>query len=58
MSNTQEKKRAVSRKDMSRAQWMWKEMKRNKVAYLMVGPFMLLFIVFTVFPVFFSMFLS
>ncbi|MBR2952446.1 MAG: sugar ABC transporter permease, partial [Clostridia bacterium] len=33
-------------------------MKRNKVAYLMIAPFMLLFIVFTVFPVFFSMFLS
>lgn len=58
MSNTTEKKRAVSRKDMSRLQWTWKEMKRNKVAYLMVGPFMLLFFVFTVFPVFFSIFLS
>ncbi len=58
MSKTQEKKRAVSRKDMSRAQWTWKEMKRNKVAYLMIAPFMIFFIVFTVFPVFFSMYLS
>ena len=58
MSKNQTSKRAVSRKDMTRAQWTWKEMKRNKVAYLMIAPFMLLFIVFTVFPVFFSMFLS
>ncbi len=58
MSKTQEKKRAVSRKEMSRAQWTWKEMKRNKVAYLMLAPFMIFFIVFTVFPVFFSMYLS
>ena len=58
MSNNQTTKRAVSRSEMTRAQWTWKEMKRNKVAYLMVAPFMLLFIVFTVFPVFFSMFLS
>ncbi len=58
MSKNQETKRAVSRKEMTRAQWTWKEMKRNKVAYLMVGPFMLLFLVFTIFPVFFSIFLS
>ena len=47
MSKNQTAKRAVSRKDMTRAQWTWKEMKRNKVAYLMIAPFMLLFIVFT-----------
>ncbi len=59
MSNTAAaKKRPVARKDMTRAQWTWKEMKRNKVAYLMVGPFMLLFLVFTVFPVFLSILLS
>ena len=43
-------KRPVSRKDMTRAQWTWKEMKRNKVAYMMVAPFMILFFVFTIFP--------
>ena len=59
MSNTAAaKKRPVSRKDMTKAQWTWKEMKRNKTAYLMVAPFMILFIVFTVFPVFLSMALS
>lgn len=51
-------KRPVARKDMTRAQWTWKEMKRNKVAYIMVGPFMLLFLLFTVFPVFLSILLS
>jgi multiple sugar transport system permease protein len=59
MSNTAAaKKRPVARKDMTRAQWTWKEMKRNKVAYLMVAPFMILFLVFTVFPVFLSILLS
>lgn len=52
------KTRPVSRKDMTRAQWLWKEMKRNKVGYFMVAPFFLLFFVFTVVPVFLSMFLS
>lgn len=51
-------KRPVSRKDMTRAQWTWKEMKRNRVAYLMVAPFMLVFIIFTVFPVLLSIVLS
>ncbi len=49
---------AVSRKDMTRAQWTWKEMKSNKTAYLMVAPFMLIFLVFTVVPVVMSIFLS
>ena len=51
-------KRPVSRKDMTRAQWIWKEMKRNKTGYFMVAPFMILFFVFTVFPVILSMILS
>ena len=56
MSN--EKKRLVSRKDMTMAQWTWKEMKRNKVAYIMCAPFFLLFFVFTVLPVVLSIFFS
>lgn len=51
-------KRPVSRKDMTMAQWTWKEMKRNKVAYLMCAPFFLLFLVFTVLPVVLSIFFS
>ena len=50
--------KAVARKDMTRAQWTWKEMKRNKVAYLMVAPYVLLFTIFTVIPVVVSMILS
>jgi len=50
--------RPVSRKDMTKAQWTWKEMKRNKVAYFMVAPFVILFFIFTVIPVFLSMILS
>lgn len=58
MPQANETKRPVSRKDMTRAQWTWKEMKRNWVAYAMVAPFFILFLIFTVFPVILSMFLS
>ncbi len=58
MSTKTATKRPVARTEMTKAQWTWKEMKRNKVAYLMVGPFMLLFFVFTVLPVFLSAILS
>ena len=51
MSKKTAEKRAVSRKDMTMAQWTWKEMKRNWSAYLMVAPFMLIFTMFTVAPV-------
>ncbi|MBQ7591698.1 MAG: sugar ABC transporter permease [Clostridia bacterium] len=43
---------------MTRAQWTWKEMKRNKVGYLMIAPFMLVFLLFTVAPVLVSMVIS
>ena len=51
-------KKAVSRKDMTMLQWTWKEMKRNKAAYLMVAPYMLIFTCFTVVPVFLSILMS
>ena len=39
MSQTNEKKvigdRPVARDEMSKLQWTWKEMKRNKTAYFM-----------------------
>lgn len=50
--------RAVARKDMTRRQWIWKEMKRNKVGYIMVAPYMILFTIFTVIPVLLSMVIS
>ena len=58
MSQKTAEKKAVSRKDMTRAQWTWKEMKRNWVAYLMVAPYMLIFTTFTVVPVVLSAVLS
>ena len=50
--------RPVSRDEMSKLAWTWKEMKRNKTAYFMLAPFLILFIIFTVLPVVLSMFLS
>ncbi|MBE6584328.1 MAG: sugar ABC transporter permease [Ruminococcaceae bacterium] len=43
---------------MTMAQWTWKEMKKNWVAYLMVAPYMLIFCVFTVLPVILSAVIS
>ena len=51
-------KKAVVRSDMTRAQWTWNEMKKNKVAYLMVAPYMLIFTLFTVVPVVLSIVIS
>ena len=50
--------RPVKRSIKSRLQWTWKEMKKNKTAYFMIAPFFILFLVFTVLPVFLSMALS
>ena len=59
MSQTKaEKTRPVQRSEMSKWQWTWKEIKRNKTAYFMLAPFFLLFIVFTVLPVLLSILLS
>ena len=58
MSQKTATKKAVSRKDMTKAQWTWKEMKRNKVAYLMIAPYMIIFSLFTLIPVLLSMVLS
>ena len=58
MSKKTAEVKAVSRKDMTRLQWTWKEMKRNKVAYLMVAPYFLIFALFTVVPVVVSIIVS
>ena len=58
MSQKTATKKAVSRKDMTKAQWVWKEMKKNWVAYLMVAPFMILFTIFTILPVLLSIVIS
>lgn len=49
---------AVARKDLTYRQWIWKEMKRNWVAYLMIAPYVIIFTLFTVAPVLLSIFFS
>jgi multiple sugar transport system permease protein len=46
------------RKDMTKWQWIRREMNKNKIGYLMVAPYYLVFLTFTVVPVFASLFLS
>lgn len=58
MSDTIVKKRAVNRGDMTKMQWTLREMRVNKVGYLMVAPFFILFAVFTVLPILLSLILS
>ncbi len=58
MSNRTAEKKAVARKDITMAQWVWKEMKRNWVAYVMVAPYMLIFSIFTIAPVILSVVIS
>lgn len=58
MSQKTAEKKAVARKDMTKAQWTWKEIKRNKAAYFMVAPYMIVFTCFTVLPVLLSIVIS
>ncbi len=58
MSNKAAEKKAVARKDMTMAQWTWKEMKKNWMAYIMVAPYMIIFTLFTIVPVVLSAVLS
>ncbi len=53
-----EEKREKTKKDMSKFGWLWHEMKRQKVGYYMVIPFLIMFLCFTVVPVLLSIFLS
>lgn len=46
------------RKDMTKWEWTLREMKVNKVGYLMVAPYFLIFLTFTVVPVAVSLLLS
>ncbi len=58
MSETTKTERPVKRTEVSKLRWTWEEMKNNKTAYFMLAPFLLLFIIFTVLPVFLSVILS
>ena len=55
---TATKTKPVSRKDMTKWQWTWKEMKNNKTAYFLLAPFYIIFFTFTVLPVLLSIFFS
>ncbi len=57
-ATTKGKKKVVARKDMTMFQWTLHEIKRHKIAYFMIAPFMFVFILFTVFPVVLSLVLS
>ncbi len=58
MSQTTETNRPVKRSEVSKLRWTWEEMKNNKTAYFMIAPFFILFIIFTILPVFLSIILS
>ena len=51
-------KQQKSRKDMTKAEYTWIQMKRTKVGYLMVAPFLVMFLAFTIVPVLLSIVLS
>ncbi len=48
----------IIRSDMSKAKWTLIQVKKYKVAYLMIAPFFILFFLFTVIPVVLSLLLS
>ena len=54
----QKQAKDVNRKDMTKAQWTWHQMKQNWVGYVFTIPFMILFFLFTVIPVVASLVLS
>lgn len=51
-------KKSIPVNEMTKKQLLWRNMSVNKVGYAMVAPFMVLFAVFTVFPVLLSLVLS
>ena len=51
-------KQVKTRKEMTKAQWTWFLIRKNKMAYMMVAPFMILFFIFTIIPVVLSLLLS
>ena len=58
MSQKTAAKKAVARTEMTKWQWTLKEIKRNRVGYFMVAPFMILFTIFTILPVVLSIVVS
>ena len=51
-------RKPTARKDMTRMQWTLHQMKVNKIGYIFIAPFFIIFLVFIAFPVLLSMILS
>ncbi len=51
-------KQVKTRHEMTKAEWTWFLVRKNKTAYFMIAPFMILFFIFTVIPVALSLVLS
>ena len=51
-------KQVTTRHEMTKAEWTWFLVRKNKTAYFMIAPFMILFFLFTIIPVFLSLVLS
>lgn len=51
-------KKPAARKDMSKWSWQWMMMKQYKVGYVMIAPFLILYLVFTFVPMVASFFIS
>lgn len=51
-------KQVKTRHEMTKAEWTWFLIRKNKTAYFMIAPFMILFFLFTIIPVFLSLVLS
>ncbi len=51
-------KQVKTRHEMTKAEWTWFLVRKNKTAYFMIAPFMMLFFLFTIIPVFLSLVLS
>ncbi len=57
-SKTVEAKKKLLPHEMSKAQYTWHEIKKNKVAYGLLAPFYLIFTTFTILPVILSLIIS
>ena len=51
-------KRPTARKDMTKLQWTLKEMRKNYLGYVLLAPYYIIFLTFTVLPVIMSLVVS
>ncbi len=58
VNETKKAKAYKTKKEMTKWEWTWHEMKRTRIGYFMVAPFVLMFAVFTIIPVALSLLLS